>query len=69
MCEFKVFLDGEKVFEEVIYVETTAGGVVLRDILGDEKKLEQCFLEKVDVASETLLLSSTSTRIKKGTNR
>ncbi len=58
MCEFKVFVDEEKVFEEAVYVKTTENGVVLRDILGKQKVLKGCYVQEVDVASEKLTLSS-----------
>jgi len=59
MCEFKVFLNGEKVFEEAVYARTMEGDVVLRDILGEQKVFKDCYLKEVDVASEKLTLSPT----------
>jgi len=34
MCEFKVFLDGEKVAEDVVYAGVEGERVTVRDILG-----------------------------------
>ena len=56
MCEFKVFLNGKKVFEDVVYVRAQDGKVLLRDILGRSKEVQGCQIVEVDVASEKLLL-------------
>ena len=68
MCEFKVFLDGEKVFEEVVHVKTTEGEVVLGNILGEQRKLKDCSIQEINVASEKLILSSTGSRIERNTS-
>ena len=57
MCEFNVFFDGEKVFEDVIYAKSEAGKVVLKDILGVSKKFQNCVIAEVNVISEKLILS------------
>lgn len=58
MCEFKVFLEGEQVFEDAVYVEVTDGKVILRNILGEEKEMADCHIIRVNVPSERLVLSS-----------
>lgn len=58
MCEFKVFLDGEKVFEDAIYVESRGGRITLKNILGETKELENCQIIEVNVASERMVLAS-----------
>ena len=63
MCEFKVFLDGEKVFEDVVHIKTTEGEVVLGNILGEQRKFKDCIIQEIDVASEKLTLSSTGSGI------
>lgn len=58
MCEFDVFLDGEKVFEEAVYLKRENGNVLARDILGNEKELGDVVVEEISVSSEKLLLTS-----------
>ena len=58
MCEFKVFLNGEKVFVEAIYAKAIENNVILKDILGGGRVFKNCRLEEIEVASETLTLSS-----------
>lgn len=57
MCEFKVFLDGEIVFEDVVYARSDGGKVVLKNVLGVSKVVEGCAIEEVNVAQEKLVLS------------
>ncbi|MGQ9543060.1 MAG: CooT family nickel-binding protein [Candidatus Bathyarchaeia archaeon] len=57
MCEFKVFLDGEVVFEGAVYVKSTGGAVTLRDILGESKTIYEARILEVDVTSERLTLT------------
>ncbi len=57
MCEFRVFLDGEEVFEDVVYAKAHDGKVMLRNILGESKEVANCRVVEVDVNSERLLLS------------
>ena len=56
MCEFKVLLSGEKVFEDVIYARAESGVILLRDVLGRTKKVEGARIAEVDVAKEVLVL-------------
>lgn len=57
MCEFTVFLDDEQVAEDVIFVEVSGGGVLLRGILGVEKRLLSCHLVRVSVEKERVDLA------------
>jgi len=58
MCEFDVFLDGEKVFEEAIHLKREDGKLTARDILGNEKELGDVEVEEISVSSEKLTLTS-----------
>lgn len=58
MCEFDVFLDGEKIFEEAVYLKREDGKVVARDILGNEKDLGDVEVEEMSVSSEKLILAN-----------
>jgi predicted RNA-binding protein len=63
MCEFKVFLDGKKIFEEAVYVKSKGNSIVLRNILGEQKVFDECLIQEVNVASEELNLTSTSSTL------
>ncbi len=58
MCEFKVFLDGKEVFEDVVHAKSNGGKVILNNILGEAKEFNNCLISEVDVVSERLVLSS-----------
>jgi len=58
MCEFKVFLDGDVVFKDVIYVKMESNNVFVRDVLGESRKFKNCKIVEVDVSSTRLVLSS-----------
>lgn len=57
LCEFTVFLGNEIVFRDAIYVKVDANKVMVRDILGKSKAMENCRIAEVDVASERLVLA------------
>lgn len=58
MCEFKVFLDGEKVMEDVIIVKADEQGVTLIDVVGEAKVFEDVSIVEVNVPATTLVLKS-----------
>jgi predicted RNA-binding protein len=58
MCEFTVFLEGEIVFRDAVYVRVEGKNVLLRNILGETKTIEKCRISEVDVTSERLILRS-----------
>lgn len=60
MCEFKVFLDGEKVAEDVIYAKVEGHTVTLRDIIGRPVVLDSAKIVEIDVVSTRLVLSHTN---------
>ena len=57
MCEFKVYLDGRLVFEDVVYAREEGEKVILRDILGENREMDGCRIMEVDVASTRILLA------------
>jgi predicted RNA-binding protein len=59
MCEFKVLLDGKKIFEEAVYARTEDNSIILRNILGEPAVFNDCFIKEVNVASEELILAKT----------
>ena len=58
MCEFKVFLNGERIFEDVIYLKAEGNRVILRNILGYSKLVKDSRIVEVDVSSEKVVLES-----------
>jgi predicted RNA-binding protein len=58
MCEFKTTLDGENVFNDVVYAKVEGDKVILRDILGVTKEFSNCKIIEVDVTLTRLILSS-----------
>lgn len=59
MCEFDVYLDGKKIFEEAVSLEREENGKLLtRDVLNREKEVGDVQVEEIDVSSEKLVLST-----------
>jgi len=56
MCEFRVYLDGVEVWEDVIYAVSEEGRVALRDVMGEERVFEGVEIVEVDVTSTRLVL-------------
>ncbi|RLI08362.1 hypothetical protein DRO42_06490 [Candidatus Bathyarchaeota archaeon] len=56
MCEFKVFFDGEKVMEDVIFAKVDERGVTLRDVIGETKVFEDASIVEVNVPATRLVL-------------
>ena len=57
MCEFKVILDGRVVAEDIIYAREEGSSVILRSVIGEEKRVEGCRIIEVDSAHEKLVLA------------
>ena len=60
MCEFKVFLDEKKIFEDTIFCRIHNGTILLKDILGQTKELANCHVVEVDVTKERIVVESDS---------
>ena len=60
MCEFKVFLDGKKIAEDVIYAKVEGKKVTLRDVLGEPIVVEGVGIVEIDVTSTKLVLERIS---------
>jgi predicted RNA-binding protein len=56
MCEFNVYLDETKVFEDAIFCRVLDGKLLLKDILGQTKEFVNCHIVEVDVTKEKLIL-------------
>jgi predicted RNA-binding protein len=58
MCEFKVILNGETVFKDVVLAKVKGSNVSVKDVLGQSKEFKNCKILEVDVNSTRLVLSS-----------
>lgn len=58
MCEFKVILDGEEVFRDVVYAKAYDEKVMVRDVIGETREFQNCRIITVDVNNAQLILSS-----------
>lgn len=56
MCEFKVFLEDERVMEDVIVVKAEGDKVTLRDVIGESRTFEGVAIVEVNVPSTRLFL-------------
>ena len=56
MCEFKVFLEGNQVAEDIIYAKQEEGKVIIRDIIGTPKIFEGVEINEVNVFTTKLVL-------------
>jgi predicted RNA-binding protein len=56
MCEFTVYLKGEKVMEDVIFARADDRGVVLKDVMGDSKSFTGARIVEVNVVSTRLVI-------------
>ena len=54
MCEFKIILNGKKVFEDAIYVRENNDCLLFRNVLGQTMELRGCHIVEVDVEKEEL---------------
>jgi predicted RNA-binding protein len=56
MCEFRVYLDGEMVMEDVVFAEVEEGSVTLRDVIGVTRAFEGVSIAEVNVPATKLVL-------------
>ena len=56
MCEFKVLLEDKEIMKDVIYARQKEGGIILRDIIGDEMRVDDAEIIEINVFSTKLVL-------------
>ncbi len=56
MCELKVVVKDEVMFENAIYAKVEGTKVTVRDVLGVTKVFTGCEISEVDINKERLLL-------------
>ena len=57
MCEFNVILNGEIVFKDVVYAKNEGNNVVVKSVLGETRKFENCKIAEVNVNTTKLFLT------------
>ena len=62
MCELKVMVDKNVVFENAIYATTTENSVVVKDIMGKSKEFKNHAIKEINITNEQLILSSKKTK-------
>lgn len=58
MCQATVYLDGEKVMEDVIWLEPTDKGILLRALFEEPREI-QGRIEGIDLLKHRVLIQST----------
>lgn len=58
MCEFTVYLNGEKVLEDVIFAIADGNDIIVRDIVGTSRRLNNARISEVNVLTTKLILSA-----------
>jgi predicted RNA-binding protein len=59
MCELKVVINKNVVFENAVYVTTVGNSVVVKDIMGTSKEFKNHTITEVNITTEQVILSST----------
>lgn len=67
MCQATVYLDEQKIMEDVVWLEPTADGVLLRTFFGEPQKVEGTLLG-IDLLKHRVLLASAD-QIQKGSDQ
>jgi predicted RNA-binding protein len=56
MCEFKVIIDGKKIYEDVVYAIDEEKFIKVKTILGETREFQNCKIIEVDVNNAKLVL-------------
>jgi predicted RNA-binding protein len=59
MCQAKVYLDGDQIMEDVIWLEPTQDGFLLRSLFDDAREVKGK-LEGIDLLKHQVRLTSTA---------
>jgi predicted RNA-binding protein len=58
MCEFNVILNGEILFNDVVYAKTDGDNVIAKNVLGETKEIKNCKITEVNVNTTKLVLTA-----------
>lgn len=59
MCEFKVILNGEILFQDVVYAKSEGNKIIVKNVLGEAKEFKNCRIDEVNVNTTKLILKTT----------
>jgi predicted RNA-binding protein len=59
MCEFKVILNGEILFQDVVYAKSEGNKIIVKNVLGEAKEFKNCKIDEVNVNTTKLILKTT----------
>ncbi len=59
MCEFKVILNGEILFKDVVYAKSEGNRIIVKNVLGETKEFKNCRIDEVNVNTTKLILKTT----------
>lgn len=59
MCEFKVILNGEILFQDVVYAKAEGNKIIVKNVLGEAKEFKNCKIDEVNVNTTKLILKTT----------
>ncbi|MCJ7635433.1 CooT family nickel-binding protein [Candidatus Bathyarchaeota archaeon] len=57
MCEFKVLLGGERVFDDAVYVVDDGKRLIVKDVLGQSKEFDGYHVVEISVEREELVIT------------
>ena len=58
MCELTAFLDKDIVYRYVVYAKIEEQDLVLKNVLGADRRIKGCRIVEVDMISKRIVLSS-----------
>jgi len=58
MCEFTVYFNGEKVLEDVVFAVVDGKDIIVRDIIGTSKRVNNARIIEVNVLTTKIILST-----------
>lgn len=58
MCEFNILLDGNKVFNDVVYAKVDGNKVIVKSIVGEAKEFDNVKIVEIDVTTTRLVLQT-----------
>ena len=58
MCEFTVYFNGEKVLEDVVFAVVDGRDIIVRDIIGTSKRVNNARITEVNVLTTKIILST-----------
>ena len=59
MCEFKIILNGEILFTDVVYAKSEDNKIIVKNVLGEAKEFKNCRIDEVNVNTTKLILKAT----------